>query len=65
MGLYTDIILKKEENNKKLVQYADESLINDEKMARIETEIEDAQTTVLYILNKFGISVSRHLDVMM
>ena len=60
MGLYTDIILKKEENNKKLVQYADESLINDEKMARIETEIEDAQTTVLYILNKFGISVSRH-----
>lgn len=59
MGLYTDVILQKEENNKKLEQYADESLINDVKMTRIETEIEDAQTTILYIMNKFGISLSR------
>ena len=60
MGIYTDIILKKEENNIKLEQYADESLKNDTTMQRIETDVEDAQTTILYLLDKFGITASRH-----
>jgi len=59
MGLYTKSIRKKEENNFKLEQYADESLVNDKAMIKLEEGLEDVQTTVLYILEKFGIKADR------
>ena len=59
MGLYTDTIVKREENNRKIEQYADDSLTTDRSMRRIESEMDDIETAALYILDKFGIRLSR------
>lgn len=59
MGLYSESIRKKEEFNNKLEMYADESIINDKAMIHIENDLDDVQSAVLYILNKFGITVKR------
>lgn len=59
MGIYSEVIKNKEENNIRLEKYADESLIQDKKMIRIEDEIDDAQTAVKYIFGKFGIHLKR------
>ena len=59
MGLYSKAIRKKEEDNRKYEQYADESLVNDKAMIKLEEGVDDAQTTVLYILSKFGIQMDR------
>ncbi|MBR3539057.1 MAG: ATP-binding cassette domain-containing protein [Eubacterium sp.] len=59
MGLYSKAIRKKEEDNQKYEQYADESLLNDKAMLKLEEGVDDAQTTVLYILGKFGIQMDR------
>ena len=59
MGIYTDVIQKKEENLAALEHYADESLMLNKQMYSIEDEVEDAQTAVLYILDKFGIKANR------
>ena len=59
MGLYTDSIKKREENNRKLEMYADEALIRNRKMLRVEEDIDDVQTALLYLLDCFGLSVSR------
>ena len=59
MGLYTDTIVSREENNKKIELYADESLIRDENMVRIESDMDDVQTAILFILEKFGIRLPR------
>ena len=58
MGLYTKNIIQKEENNIKMEAYADESLIHNRKMRRIEEDIEDFQMALLYLLKHFGFSVS-------
>lgn len=59
MGLYTDSIREKEKNNIKLEKYADEALLKNKVMVRIEKDTEDAQTAVLYILDHFKIKVNR------
>ena len=59
MGLYTENIRKREENNINLEQYADESLIRNTKMRRVEEDIEDVQTAIVFMLEKFGLHVSR------
>ena len=59
MGIYSDLIRKKEENNKLMEQYADEALFNDQHIRRMEGEIDDMQSAVLFILDKFKISASR------
>lgn len=59
MGLYTDNIVKREENNIKLEKYADDALILNRKMLRLEENIEDVQTALIYILERFGVSVAR------
>ncbi len=58
MGLYTDNIIKKEENNIRLEQYADESLIRNRKMRRLEEDVEDVRIALVYLLEEFGIQVS-------
>ncbi len=66
MALYSESIRKKEEYNIMLEKYADESIISDKEMVRIENELDEVQTAVLYILNKFGIIVPRqfgHLTI--
>ena len=59
MGLYSKSIRRKEENNFKMEHYADESLVHDKAMVKLEEGLEDVQTTVLYILGKFGITAER------
>ena len=66
MALYSQSIRKKEEYDIMLEKYADESIISDKEMVRIENELDEVQTAVLYILNKFGIIVPRqfgHLTI--
>ncbi len=58
MGLYTKNIIKKEENNIRLEQYADESLIRNRKMRRLEEDVEDVRMALVYLLERFGIQVS-------
>ncbi len=59
MGLYTENIVKREENNKMLELYADDSLIKDHSMLRVEEDIEDVQSALLYMLERFGLRVTR------
>lgn len=59
MGLYTENIVKREENNKMLEQYADDALLNDHSMLRVEEDIEDVQSALLYMLERFGLRVTR------
>lgn len=59
MGLYTNNIREREENNIKLERYADDALIFNRKMLRVEEDIEDVQTALIYMLERFGVSVSR------
>ena len=63
MGLYTEVIKKKEENNINLKKYADEALINDASMVRIENEIDDAQTALLSLLEKLGVKATRMFNL--
>ena len=59
VGIYTEAIRKKEENNIRLERYGDESLADDKKIFRLEDEVEDAQSAVLHIFEKFGIRLNR------
>ncbi len=58
MGLYTKEIIKKEENNIRLEQYADESLIRNRRMRRLEEDVEDVRMALAYLLEMFGIQVT-------
>ncbi len=59
MGLYTEVIREKEEQNKAYEAYADEALMNDRRMRKLEKDTDDAQSALLYILGKFGVTVPR------
>ena len=59
MGIYTENIVKREENNKKLEKYADDALISNRKMLRLEDSIDDVQTALIYMLERFGVRVLR------
>ena len=59
MGLYTETIQDREKNNHKLEKAADRSLLEDRHVPTIEDEVDDAQTTLLYILKRFGITTDR------
>ncbi len=58
MGLYTKDIINKEENNVRLEQYADESLIRNRKMRRLDEDIEDVRLALVYLLDNFGIHIT-------
>ncbi|MBR3202564.1 MAG: ATP-binding cassette domain-containing protein [Solobacterium sp.] len=59
MGIYSEVIRQKEINNHILESFADEALLNDESVRRVESEVDDVQSALLFILGKFGISASR------
>lgn len=59
MGIYTEAIRKKEENNRTLETYADTALKNDKSMYRLENEVDDAQSALMYVLDMFKLSVPR------
>ena len=59
MSFFTDILNKREENNIRLEHEADESLFGDKRGIRIEEEIEDAQSAVLFILEHLNIETER------
>lgn len=59
MGIYSDVIRRREENNRLLETYADQSLREDRNTFRLEEVVEDAQTAVLYLLEKFGLNPER------
>lgn len=59
MGIYSKVIRQKEENNHILESFADEALLNDESVRRVEGEVDDVQSALLFILNRFGVSASR------
>ena len=58
MGLYTKDIVKKEENNIRQEQYADESLIRNRKMRQPDDDIEDVKMALVYLLERFGIRIA-------
>lgn len=59
MGIYSELIRKKEENNTVMEQYAKEALLQDTTLARMENEIDDMQSAVLYFLDRFHIPAHR------
>ena len=59
MGIYSDLIRKKEENNKLLEEYAEDALFHDTHLRRIENEVDDTQSAVIYILEKFKLPSDR------
>lgn len=59
MGQYNQIINNREENNRKLEQNADEMMRKDQNTIRIETDTDDAQSAVLYIIERFGMTAER------
>ena len=59
MGIYSEVIRKRDENNRLLEDYADRTLWKNGKALRPEDEVSDAQSVVLCILEKFGLTVNR------
>ena len=59
MGIYSEVIRKRDENNRLLEDYADRSLWKNGSAIRPEDEVSDAQSVVLFILDKFGLAVNR------
>ena len=59
MAFYDDIIKEREDNNLRLEQSADQSLLLDRNLIRIENSADDAQTAVLYIIERFGLTAER------
>lgn len=59
MRLYGEIIKSREENNIRLEHDADQSLLRDAQILRIESEIDDAQTAVLFLLECLGVTADR------
>lgn len=59
MGLYSEVIREREENNSFLERYADDALLEDKTMVSMENMVDDAQSCVIFLLAKFGNSVSR------
>ncbi len=59
MSIYDDLIRRKEENNVRLEQSADRALLEDERLIRIENEMDDVQSALLCILERFGLSSDR------
>ena len=57
MGLYTQQILNREQMDKQLENQADENLFQSEKRSfSRETDVDDAQGMLCYILNKWDIT---------
>ena len=59
MGIYSELIRKKDENNTVMEQYAKQALLQDTTLARMENEIDDMQSAVLYFLDRFHIPAHR------
>jgi len=59
MGIYNDLIHRKEENNRLLEEYAEEALFHDTRIRRLENEVDDAVSALLYILDKYRLPISR------
>ena len=54
-----DIITEREENNLRLENNADQLLLNDQDLIRIENPEDDAQSALLFILERFGLTSER------
>ncbi len=59
MGIYSDLIRRKEENNRILEEYADDALFNDTHIRSMEGEVDDTQSALIYILEKFQLPAER------
>ena len=59
MGIYSEVIREKENQNRILEEYADEALLKDVHVRRNESETDDVQSVLMFILDKFKVSVSR------
>ena len=59
MGIYSEVIREKEKQNRILEEYADEALLKDVHIRKIESEADDVQSALLFILDKFKVSVQR------
>lgn len=57
--MFKEIIQSREQNNIRLEADADQALLRDKRGIRLESPIEDAQTAVLFILERFGLSANR------
>ena len=54
MGIYSDVIRKRDENNRLLEHSADRSLLEDMNIYRLEDAVEDAQTAALSASEQHG-----------
>lgn len=59
MAIYSDVIRNRDKNNRLLEEFADRSLRENKNIFRLEGDVDDAQTAVLFILEKFGVTVDR------
>ena len=59
MGIYSEVIRKRDENNRLLEDYADRSLWKNGNALRPEDAVSDAQSAVLFILDKFSLAANR------
>ena len=63
MGFYSETIRKRDENNKRLESSADEAIIRNTDIGRVEKGLDDVQTSVLYILDRMGLHADRIFGV--
>ena len=59
MNMYEELIRKREENNLRLEENADQMLLRDDSPIRIENEMDDVQSAMLCILERMGLSAGR------
>ena len=59
MNMYEKLIRKREENNLRLEENADQMLVRDDSPIRIENEMDDVQSAMLCILERMGLSAGR------
>ncbi len=59
MAFYEDVIKQREDNDLRLEESADQSLLRDQSLIRIETDTDDAQTALLYIVERLGLTADR------
>lgn len=63
MGFYSETIRKRDENNKRLESSADEAIIRNTDIGRVEKGMDDVQTSLLYILDRMGLHADRIFGV--
>ena len=59
MSFNSELIKRREDINKTLEKYADKALMEDKQIQSMEKGLDDVQSALLYILDRFNISSSR------